>query len=287
MSDLSSSVENSRHLWSLLKKSEKRLDSYMSQVEELIADRKKNQSFVKKLKARIREDNLAAVDSLSFISSILIKKDGSYSSRVASLARSIGEELSFDKTKINNSDIIARLHLTGMLFKDYNPEEFLFFPEKAVFIVEKFSGLKNLASVFLELDECFDGSGPNSKKGSKVSGEIRIVRGAAFYYHLSHTGLSNRNIKIQLDRASGQSLDPNVVSALYKLLEKKDFFVDSGIKCVNIMNLKPEMKLESGIFSKKGAMLLPAGTLLDEAVIDKIKAYDKGESVIDSILVTS
>jgi hypothetical protein len=126
---------------------------------------------------------------------------------------------------------------------------------------------------------------PLSRKGKRICREVRVVRCAAFYYYLFHMGKKSREILDLLDSDSGKSLDPEVVSAMYKILMKKDFFLDSDIIALGLDDLKPGMTLVSGVFLKKGAMLLPSGTLLDNEKIKKIVSYNEGEAVADSILI--
>jgi hypothetical protein len=52
-----------------------------------------------------------------------------------------------------------------------------------------------------------------------------------------------------------------------------------------VKKLEPGMILKSALFSKRGAMLLPSGTKLDQKLIDKIVSFDLTESVADTILI--
>ncbi|MGM0418185.1 MAG: hypothetical protein ACQEQS_05640 [Thermodesulfobacteriota bacterium] len=283
--DDSQQSENTKYFQKLFQDSEKRLDNSMSQIESLLAERKKYFVLVKNLKKNIKADTFSAIESFEFISSFLVKKDMSYSVKVAKLAMAISDEMDLSEELTKYVEVIARLHLTGMIFTDYSEDEFRLYPEKSVFLIEKFSGLKKIATVFPDLDEFFDGSGPNSKKGKSVKPEIRVVRTAAFYYYLYHKKKKDKEIIRELDQSSGRSLDPVAVSALYRVLLRKDFFSDFDIFALSLKDLEPGMKLETAVFSKNGAMLLPAGTVLNKELINKIAAYDRGEPVVDSILV--
>jgi|GEM_PF-4139725 len=281
----SGNLENTKYFQKLFQDSEKRLDNSMQQIESLLAERKKNSVLVKNLKKNIRSDTFSVIESFEFISSFLVKKDLSYSGKVAKLAKVLSREMGLSEELTKYIDVIARLHLTGMIFAQYCEDEFKLYPEKSVFLIEKFSGLKKIATVFSDLDEFFDGSGPNSKKGKSVKPEIRVVRTAAFYYYLYYQKKKDKEIIKEIDKNSGRSLDPETVSALYKVLLRKDFFSDSDISALSLKDIEPGMKLETAVFSKNGAMLLPGGTLLTQELIDKIAAYDRGEPVVDSILV--
>jgi response regulator RpfG family c-di-GMP phosphodiesterase len=269
----------------LLKDSRQKLDESMDQVQSLIAERKKYSDMAGDLKKRLKSDNAAAVETLEILSSTLIKNDSHYSKKVAVLAKAIGEEFELELSKIKIIEVLSRLHLTGLMFVDNKGDELKFCPEKSLFLLEKFSELKKISSVFKDLDEFFDGSGPNSKKGKNVCLEIRIVRAAAFYYNFYFKNYSINQIIEKLDYFSGKNLDPDSVSVLFKVLQRKDLFSDLQIKAVNVHKLKPGMVLKSGIFSKRGAMLLPSGTRLDKKNIEKIISFDLSESVTDTILV--
>lgn len=203
---------------------------------------------------------------MEILSSTLIKNDSHYSKKVAVLAKAIGEEFELELSKIKIIDAVSRLHLTGLMFVDNKGDELKFYPEKSLFLLEKFSELKKISSVFKDLDEFFDGSGANSKKGKNVCLEIRIVRAAAFYYNFYFKNYSINQIIEKLDYFSGKNLDPDSVSVLFKVLQRKDLFSDLQIKAVNVHKLKPGMVLKSGIFSKRGAMLLPSGTRLEKKI---------------------
>ena len=285
MQEHSKAVSTSKHLWHMFKEAEKKLDHTMDQLQTLISERKKNVEEIKKLKKRIKSDSGSAVESMGFISSSIIKKDGSYSVKVSKLARALCEEMDLSAEKVLRADIIARLHLTGLLFAENNEDEFFLYPEKSLFLIEKFSGLKKIAPSFLELDEKFDGSGPLSKKGKKVSMETRIVRSAAYYYFLYSKDKTANEIAVLLDSKSGNSLDPNVVSVLYRILVRKDFFSNSNVINIGIKDLEPGMNLVSGIFSTRGAMLLPSGTVMNKEFIQKIVSYNEGEAVVNTILI--
>lgn len=278
-------ADQSSLVWQRLKDTEKKLDGTINQVEHLISERKSHLAQIDSLKKRLQSDTVATIQTLESISSLIVKNDSSYAGKVAKLAKAICEEMKLGKDEILRAEIYAKLHLTGLLVSNPEKDEFKFYPGKSVFIFENISAIKNMASVFLDLDEFFDGSGPNSKKGRGVAPEIRAVRGSAFFYHLYFKELSNKQILNELDKHAGTVLDPNVVSVLYKVLLRKEFYSGLGIRTLNLSKLSAGMKLESGIFSQRGAMLLPAGTILTDALIDKVLAYDKGESVIENILI--
>ena len=239
MQEHSKAVSTSKHLWHMFKEAEKKLDHTMDQLQTLISERKKNVEEIKKLKKRIKSDSGSAVESMGFISSSIIKKDGSYSVKVSKLARALCEEMDLSAEKVLRADIIARLHLTGLL----------------------------------------------SKKGKKVSMETRIVRSAAYYYFLYSKDKTANEIAVLLDSKSGNSLDPNVVSVLYRILVRKDFFSNSNVINIGIKDLEPGMNLVSGIFSTRGAMLLPSGTVMNKEFIQKIVSYNEGEAVVNTILI--
>lgn len=285
MSQFSESISNSKHLWSLLKEAEKKLDGSMVQMENLIKERKDNLGEISKCRKRLKSDSTAVVESFGFISSSVIKGDAGYSKKISKLAKAVCKESGLSNQETMRTEIISRLHLMGLLFSKNLKDEFIFNPDKASFIFDKFSFLKNLTPLFLQLDEKFDGSGPLSKKGKNISIEIRIFRGAAFYYHLYDRGHTVNQITAMLDANSGNSLDPNIVSNLYKVLIRKDFFTDSDVRTIGLKDLMPGFKLVTGIFSTKGAMLLPAGTIMNDKLINKIVSYNEGEAVVNTILI--
>ncbi|MDY0132885.1 MAG: hypothetical protein RBR53_09455 [Desulforegulaceae bacterium] len=269
----------------MLKDSHKKLDEAMNQVGNLVAERKKYSAFAESFKKKAKSDNLAALETLELISSLIVKNDSLYSKKVAFFAKLVGEELKLGLSRINKIEVISRLHLGGLLFAVNKGDGLVFYPEKVVFILEKFSELKKIAKYFKELDECFDGSGPNSKTGRNVSIEIRIVRTAAFYYNFYYKNFTINQIIEKLNFFSGKALDPYCVSIVFKLLQKKDLFSAIKVKAVNVDKLEPGMVLKSAVFSKRGAMLLPSGTKLDRKIIDKIISFDLSESVADTILI--
>lgn len=285
MPDYSKSMENSRELRNLLSRSEKKLDTTMEQVQTLIGERKKNINTIRALKSRISSDTRAAIDSLDYISSSLVKGDSRYCRKVSKLSKAICEEMNLSGESVQKAEILSRLHLTGLMFMKEESDEFRLYPDKSVDMIGKFSGLKKLALVFPHLDEFFDGSGPLSLKGRNVSVEIRVVKASAYYYFLFHLGKKIKEITDQLNAGSGSSLDPNVVSVIFKILVRKDFFADSDILSVGLSSLEPGMDLVSGVFSKRGAKLLPSGTKLDKGLIAKIASYNEGEAVVDNILI--
>jgi response regulator RpfG family c-di-GMP phosphodiesterase len=269
----------------LLKDSRQKLDEAMNQVADLVSERKKYAFVAKSLKEKLKSDNSAAVETLEILSSIIIKNDSFYCRKVASLAKAAAEEFNLEPNKLKIVETLSRLHLSGLLFAENKTDELMFYPGKAVFLIEKFSELKKISSVFKDLDECFDGSGPNSKTGKKISLEIRIVRAAAFYYNFYYKNFTVGQILEKLNFLSGKALDPNCVSVVFRLLDKKDLFSELKIRAVNVKKLEPGMILKSALFSKRGAMLLPSGTKLDQKLIDKIVSFDLTESVADTILI--
>jgi response regulator RpfG family c-di-GMP phosphodiesterase len=271
----------------LLKDSRKKLDEAMNQVGSLVAERKKYADIAENLKKRLKSDNSAAVETLELLSSSIVKNDSFYSRKVASLAKSAGEELRLEPSRIKTIEVLSRLHLAGLLFVKNKKDQLLFYPDKAVFILEKFSELKKISTVFKDLDESFDGSGPNSKTGRNVTIEVRVVRAAAFYYSFYFKNFTINQIIERLDSFSGKELDPGCVSAVFRLLERKDLFSELNIKAVNVEKLEPGMILKSALFSKRGAMLLPSGTKLDKKTIDKIVSFDLTEAVADTILINN
>ena len=113
------------------------------------------------------------------------------------------------------------------------------------------------------------------------------MRAAAFYYSFYFKNFTINQIIERLDSFSGKELDPGCVSAVFRLLERKDLFSELNIKAVNVEKLEPGMILKSALFSKRGAMLLPSGTKLDKKTIDKIVSFDLTEAVADTILINN
>ncbi len=188
---------------------------------------------------RLENSYLETVESL--VKAIEAKDEytSGHSEQVADLARSTALAMGIDKEKAERIYMAGLLHDVGkigipsrILYKpsrlspdDYNSIKL--HPTKGYEILEPISGLEDIAMMVLQHHERYDGSGyPSGLRGEGILLEARILAVADAYQAMTSNRpyrkrLPAKDAKIEIRRAMGTQLDPEVARAFLSVLEKR------------------------------------------------------------------
>jgi hypothetical protein len=129
--------------------------------------------------------------------------------------------------------------------------------------------------------ERFDGRGfPDGIAGRGIPWTARCLAVAMAYVDFPGSG---EEAAAYLEDAGGGAFDPEAVRLFFKASE--DAVLPRNIREVLLSELRPGMCLARGIVGSSGVLLLPEGTVLGQAVIDKLLYHSELNLFSDRILV--
>lgn len=182
------------------------------------------------------------IDTICAITNALEARDPysyGHSSNVTDYARSIAEELGLSSSEKENLIHAGLLHDVGKIsISDailLKPEKLTQaeweivkeHPRKGKEILEPLSFLKEAVPIVCHHHERYDGQGyPDGLRGEEIPLGARILAVADSYDAMSsdrpyRKRLSEEECIAELERASGKQLDPRIVEAFLRVLEKK------------------------------------------------------------------
>jgi len=292
--------ENEKKNKALFKEKEM-LQNSLKQISLLVKDRERTN---KKLELYNKAHQKSFNSVITILSTIIDSKrqyHRGHSKKVSEISIFIAGELKLSKVRIRNIKIAALLHEIGKLsFSDRltmkNPEkysqkerDFLYqHPVKGAALLEKFSGFEKIAKIIRHIHENFDGTGvPDGLRGDEIPIGSRIISAAGIFdnlvYRKKNTLASNELERIEEE--TGTKYDPTVVRFLRKYANLYPADKTDKIKELSVYDLKPGMKLASGIFTASGTKLLPIGSLLTEDSINQIARHSKLGLLVETVFI--
>ncbi|NCC53565.1 MAG: response regulator [Spartobacteria bacterium] len=220
--------------------------------------------------------------------------------RVARSARAIGEELDLPDEQIEDLEIAAFLHDVGLVGV---PEDSLIgagaevmgmrrarqHPVTGYTILCNIEGYEDIAQAVLHHHERYDGSGfPHRLWGKNIPYYSRIIAVADTYDLHLHNGIAQRSSEftearnaIARDRDAG--LERELVDIYMAILTKLDNATsttdDNELELVPGA-LMPGMVLSRDLRSVNNLLLLKAGTVLTEVLINRVLNSDKAGQMV-------
>jgi response regulator RpfG family c-di-GMP phosphodiesterase len=289
-----------------LEKDKKRLEALvLAQNEEL---RQMNASLEIKVEARTSDlrhanDKLKAnfITSIKMFTALIELRDSKlagHSRRVAELARRLAQALQLDAKQVQEIFVAGLLHAIGKVgFDDellgtavatMSPRQLEIFrkhPVRAEQLLMSLGELKSAVEIIRAQLERFDGSGyPQGTAGRHIPIGARILS-VAIDYESMQIGiyepqqLSAAQAIALITQRKGHYYDPTVVQALTELgglIANEKPRAGAALELtLESHQLQPGMMLARDLISPSGLLLLTAGHILDEAVIDKIIGFER------------
>lgn len=284
-----------------LSKEKEMLQNSLRQIQLMVADRERTNKQLEALNAA-REDNFNGL--ISLLSGTIESKrqyHRGHSRKVAEISIFIADEVGLDPSEVRVIEIAALLHELGKLsipdeLAMKNPEsytqaerDFLSrHPVEGAALLETFPGLHAVATVIRHFHENVDGTGtPDGLKGEHIPIGSRIIAAANLYDNLVYRRKGGRiETALEIIEAHvGARLDARIVHYLHKYAAGHPVKASDKARAVKLVELEPGMTLAAGIFSTKGAKLLPINTVLTESAIRQIAQFHKQEPIEDIVFV--
>lgn len=277
------------------------LSGALKQVASLVGERQKAVERADTMEARAAKTLETCVGLLASVLDARPAFKKGHGADVTRLALAMADELGLDGDKRRELERAARLHELGLLFVseelagknplDHTESEADFLsrhPERAGKILAGVEGLEETARIVRHLFEYLDGSGtPGGLRKEAIPFASRIIAVADAWETLAAwpEGGSERDRLNRLEEEAGTRFDPKVVHSLRKCLGRKPETEIGGRVEMSVFDVKPGMVLASAIYTAKGAMLLPEGTVLTDEYIRQIARYNRIESLEETVFI--
>ena len=247
---------------------------------------------------RLKNNFLTSIKMFTALIELRDNKLAGHARRVADLCRRLAQQLKLDNRQTQEVFVAGLLHAIGKVgFDDallHTPlavmtarqaETYRQHPQRAEQLLMPLSELKGPIASIAEQLEHYDGSGyPRGVSGRHIDLGARVLAVAIAYESLrvglrqAHP-LSHPDALQYVEKHAGSLFDPVVVAAL-QLLRHLDESepapdADQSSQRVYSQNLRPGMVLASDLLAPRGTLLLTAGHVLDEAVIEKIIRFER------------
>ncbi len=275
-----------------------------------LVDLNKNlESKVEQKTRKIKENFFAFVKIFSNLMELFDQGVGGHSKRVGAMSRAMVLRMKFDEVDADLIETAALLHNIGLigLPKDLleRDEDSLSGDEKALLnhnpalsqdILSQIDTLRQAGIIIRGQMERFDGRGcPDRLKREEIHIGSRILAVCKAYDTLKNgrRKLPLSEVVLWLKDESGTRFDPEVVDEFIGLLgewrEEEIGGRTANQKAVHerisILEMKHGMVLASPIVTNKGRLLVTKGTVLTEALIDKVLKFHQIDPIIDHISI--
>lgn len=277
------------------------LNNALKQVNQMTLERNRMKKELKKLKNTLLSNIEGFSDVLCHLIKTRVEKNRGHGERVAHIAEFIARQLKFDEKKLEDLRKAAMLHEVGQLFipeiilqkekdqlSDYEDDFYIQYPVKGAELLSICTELGNCAEIIRHMNENADGTGnPNGLKRRYIPLSSRILAGADVFDTLKDEKdvLSIERFLEKLETYSGARLDPNIVAWLEKYAVLHMGSDSYRVKGIGIHQLESGMTLGTALFTNTGTKLFSVNTLLTRDAIDKIRKYNRGYPVDETVYI--
>lgn len=161
-------------------------------------------------------------------------------------------------------------------------------PVKAKELLSEIGSFSSAGRILYHLYENFDGSGiPDKLQSWQIPIESRIIRVVLDYEELRfYKKLTVETALEHIKSHSRKFYDPKIVVYLEQfLLEFKELRTGFPHKAIPLQDLAEGMVLANELVTKSGLKLLPAGTILNEKLINLILTHNTTDPILGNVYV--
>jgi len=296
--------------YSLLAENRRLQQTTMRQNAELYELNQTLEARVQDRTRRLRESFFAFVALCADIVELHDQLSGGRCKRVAVLSKALAREMGIEGDELEALWAAALLHEVGLIGVPREvlekTEGELAESERALIrsnpvlsqeIIGKIDTLRQVGLIVRSHMENFDGSGyPDGLRGDEINYGSRILGICREYDRLMHARKPCLKIEAlaAIERGAGRRFHPDVVTAFLKFisgtndgdkhLPGQNNTTDNlaGVK-VKIHEMAPGMVLVKALSSGSGRLLVAKGTVLTEALIEKVLNFHRLDPIIDSV----
>lgn len=288
--------------YSLLAENRRLQEATMKQNAELYELNQTLEARVEEKTRKLRESFFSFVGLCGDMIELHDQLSGGHCKRVAVLSRGLGQQLGLKGFELEALWAAALLHEIGLIgvprevlekaegeFSDSERALMRNNPALSQEIIAKIDILRQSGLIVRSHMESFDGSGyPDGLKGGEVNYGSRILSICREYDRLRHARRPYSKVEAlaAIERGRGRKFDPDVTEAFLKFAsEIKDGDENQmtahnrsamPVKTqVDIRDIAPGMVLAKPLASGRGRLLVGQGTVLTEALIEKVLNFHK------------
>lgn len=269
-------------------------------VQERTADLKTANTSLNHANERLKNNFITSIKVFTSLIELRDSKLAGHSRRVADLARRIALRLGLSNKQVQEIFVAALLHEIGkvgfddvlmgipvVMMSTKQLEVFRKHPTLAMHMLMPLEELKGAAEMIGGQLERFDGGGyPHQLSEQQIPIGSRIIIAACDYDSLQIGVLGQRQLDARealaaIVRGSGHRYDPLVVQAMVVLVGERGDSVPISVAekptemQVKTNDLRAGMVLSRDLMTSHGLLMLTAGHVLDDAVINKIADFQK------------
>jgi HD-GYP domain-containing protein (c-di-GMP phosphodiesterase class II) len=174
---------------------------------------------------------------------------------------------------------------------EYTPVEKVFLlnhPAETASLLDKFSGFQAIAKIIKHFHENYDGSGTSdSLKHNEIPIGSRIIAVADIFdnYVYRRKGNSLHESLQLIEKKVSVRLDAKIVYYLHKYANTYPVNDFQKARQVKLFDLEPGMELAAGIYTQRGAKLLPMDTILRKDSIIQLAQYARSEALEENVFI--
>jgi len=277
------------------------LQNSLKQISLMVEDRERVNQDLEKL-SRIHAQNFnSLVEILSSTIEAKCQYHRGHSKKVAEISCFIAREFKLSDKMIRDIEVAAHLHELGRLSlpdtlakktpDQYTRAEKVFLrshPVEAADLLDKFSGFQAIARIVKHFHENYDGSGtPDGLRHDEIPIGSRILAGADLFDDLVYQrkGSSLHDSFQRIEKKVGVRLDAKVVHYLHKYSNLYPVNDLEKARQIKLVELESGMELAAGIYTQRGAKLLPINTILKKDSIMQLAQYARREALEENVFI--
>ena len=297
--------------YSLLAENRRLQQTTMRQNAELYDLNQTLEARVEDRTRRLRESFFAFVALCADIVELHDQLSGGRCKRVAALSKGLAREMGIDGDELEAVWAAALLHEVGLIGVPREviekAEGELVDGERALIrsspvlsqeIIGKIDTLRQVGLIVRSHMENFDGSGyPDGLRGDEINYGSRILGICREYDRLTHARKPHSKLEAlaTIERGMGRRFDPEIVTAFLKFVSEtkdsggaekpgRDVIEDDpdNVK-IGVNEMRPGMVLVKSLTSGSGRLLVAQGTVLTEALLEKVLNFHRLDPIIDSV----
>jgi len=229
---------------------------------------------------------------------------GDHSKRVSSDSVEVAKLYKLDEREIELIEIAAKLHDIGMIevpkdllnkpfseMKDEEKELIEKHPVSGQTIISAIEEFHNIGVLIRSHHERYDGKGfPDGLNGEEIPLGSRIIFVADAYDAMVNKRnplmrFTHEEAILHLKKFASIRFDPEVIIRFLATVKKSSRVLSPGEMAISVSQLRENMILSEGIYSRNGILIAQKGEKLSALRIEKIKNLHEIDPIIDDIIV--
>lgn len=256
----------------------------------------------------LKHSYVTATEVFSLLANLRLPADRQTNRRVIELVRACCRKHSLDEASSRDLTMAAALYNIGKLswsdsmlsapadlLRHTDQARYRAYPEQSESVLMALEPMQDAARLILAHQERWDGSGfPHRLKGEAIPWGARLLKLAVDYIELQCGLILERRMNsdealLFIRKYAGRLYDPNLVEDFVQVCAtcQSDVTVDDPtVKVLGTRELQAGMVLRRNLNADNGMLLLNAGKLLSEPLVQKLIAFEAMEGACYNVFVS-